>query len=170
MSSVCLLQNKALGTMTGALLIISALHLKYSLMQINESSSIISPILYAFGWILVGWMTGSGMTGSFTFSIPFFMSVLCTFAIILSEFMRDEYNNYIWSILYAIAWILLGIVAGYGKPLINKLFGFAAPAFVLLSTMVILPAAREQKIADSPGSTLFFMGWIALTLANSYLG
>lgn len=172
MTSINLVESKASLTMLGALLIISAVHLTNSMEELHMSRSKLGMILFGAGWFVVALATGMDNFHSMDLNIKLILSFLSAMAIVFSVFiMKTAKNKFEFNapIIFAIGWILLGVVSGLGKPLVNKLFGILSPILVLIAMMVILPKSRKLNIVDNPGYSLFFMGWLALTLANSYI-
>lgn len=167
---ITLLNDKTQLLSVGALMIISAVHLKNSYEQLGIGNSMLGMALFVIGWVIVGYSVGSGPLNEFQFSAKLIISLLCAAGIVLSVMqIKGGAGGAIFPIIFAGSWIVLGILSGLDKPLINKIFGLAAPAFVLLSMMLVLPWARNNNVVDNPGFSLFFMGWISLIFANAYL-
>jgi len=186
---ICLNTRKALYTLLGGVIVMAAETIKNTQEQLTdyrENKQIeepnrgmldnISPILYAFGWLIVSYAIASDSEGRLSMQPKTYLSFATAAGIVMSvmqmkKLMKDtdrEIPIHL-PLIFSGCWLILGYAAGMGRPGINRLLGLLAAGMVISSVFVMLPWQREKQVVDGPGKDLFTMAWGALTLANSII-
>jgi hypothetical protein len=159
-----------LETSIAAMLVIFGVVIKNSLEQFGiPNHSIGKPIgmlYFVIGWIYTAYILSVNKSNKLIF-------VLASAGILLSVMMMKQYMAkkqtppMAFPAIFAISWIVLGLMTGNHLSGNMKYFGLVASALVLASMMKILPFQRKNKIIDGPGMPLFVMAWVILVFLNS---
>lgn len=73
----------------------------------------------------------------------------------------------IFAAMFAISWVIIGAMVGFGRGMGSKVMGGLATGLALTAMMGILPMQREGCIVDGPGMGLFALAWVLLTIGSS---
>lgn len=134
---------------------------------IYSLTSISGKTLFLLGWILTPIIINVGYMGYLTSVVIFILTLI----IENTQNQSQQIPLYI-TIPFVIAWLLLGYKIGskcYSKTssLISIIIGISSAALILVSTLILFPYQRENKIVDGVGLPLYITAWIMLTMLTS---
>ena len=73
----------------------------------------------------------------------------------------------IFAALFAISWVVVGVMVGMGRGTMSKIMGGAATTYALSSMMFMLPWQRANCITDGAGMGIFMLTWVLLSIGSS---
>ena len=166
-----LLNNRlVLETSVAASLVVFGVIAKNSLEQMGMPNHPIGKPLgmlsFALGWVYTAYILSVNKPNKILFILPS-MGILLSVLMMKQYMMKKETPPMVFPAVFAISWIILGLMAGNHLPGNMKYIGLIASFLVLLSMMKILPFQRKQNIIDGPGMPLFVMAWVILIFMNS---
>jgi lipid-A-disaccharide synthase-like uncharacterized protein len=159
-----------LKTSLAAALVVFGVVIKNSFEQMGTPNHMIGkPLgmgLFLLGWVYTAYILSKNKSNKHIF-------ILSSVGIALSVMMMKQYMGkkqtppMIFPVIFAVSWIVLGLMTSNHLPGNLKYVGLMASLLVLVSMMKILPFQRKNSIVDGPGMPLFVMAWVILIFSNS---
>ena len=124
--------------------------------------------LFIIGWLYLGYILSLYKSNKMVFILPS-LTIIGTVMLMKAEMANPKPSNmmYIYSALFALSWIVLGLCTGSHLSGLMKYSGLIASVLVITSMMYMLPEQRKQCIVDGPGMPSFVIAFFILTLLNS---
>lgn len=123
-------------------------------------------LLFIVGWIYTAYILSINKPNKILF-------VLASLGIVVAVIMMKQYMDkkqtppMAFPIIFAISWLILGLMSGNHLSGNIKYVGLLASLLVLLSMMNILPLQRKHNVVDGPGLPLFVIAWVIIVFLNS---
>jgi hypothetical protein len=159
-----------LETSIAAMLVIFGVVIKNSLEQLGMPNhpvgKPIGMLCFVVGWIYTAYILSVNKSNKMMFILAS-AGVLISVMMMKQYMMKKQAPPMIFPAIFAISWIVLGLMTGNHLSGSMKYFGLLASALVLVSMMKILPFQRKNKIIDGPGMPLFVIAWVILVFMNS---
>jgi len=159
-----------LETSIAALLVIFGVVTKNTLEQLEIPNHRIGKplgmLFFVLGWIYTAYILSVGKSNKLIF-VAASAGILASVVMMKQYMMKKQPPPMILPAVFAMSWIVLGLMAGNHLDGNMKYMGLIASVLVLLSMMKILPFQRKNNIVDGPGMPLFVIAWVILILINS---
>jgi hypothetical protein len=127
--------------------------------------------LYVVGWILVAVALAKGKPDETTKQAAIWIcsAVIAVTALIAVTYMSEgKAPPLAYPILFGLAWLLLGWLAG--NSVLGSVAGLLGAAAVVFSTVFLMPLQRSYGVVDGPGMPLLVVGWVLVVFAHSIVG
>ena len=157
-------------TSIAALLVVFGVVTKNSFEEIGEPDHPVGKPLgmgmFIGGWIYCAYILSKGKNKKALFIVP--SLAIAGSVMMMKKYMaQKEEPPMVFPAIFALSWIVLGVMVGNHLPGRAKYTGLIASAMVLGSMMKVLPYQREEKVVDGPGMPLFVIAWVILIGLNS---
>jgi len=122
--------------------------------------------LFIGGWIYCAYALSMGRANKL---LPIIASVAIMGSVMAMKMSMDkgETPANIFPIIFALAWVAIGLGVGDHLSGYSKYKGLIATALVLGSMMVALPYERKQCLVDGPGMPMFVVAWAIIAYMNA---
>jgi hypothetical protein len=169
-------QNLLRKTSVASLMVLSGVVVKNSLEQMGQPNhSVGKPlgmVLFGLGWLLVARALSSGRRNKMKTVVPCLLIlasvVMMKEKVKLPKVVPGMIRKVLLPLVFAGAWVVLGLNVSKHLPGNKKYYGLAASAAVLVSMMYALPLQRKKCVVDGPGMPLFTLAWVIVSVLNSW--
>ena len=162
--------NLLIQTSIAACLVIFGVVTKNSFEQLGfPNHPIGKPVgmgMFIMGWIYTAYVLSINKPNKRMFILPS-VGIVTAVMMMKTYMLNKQTPPVIFPLIFAVAWIILGLNVGNHLPGNQKYIGVFASLLVLLSMMKILPFQRKNNIVDGPGQPLFVIAWGILIILNS---
>jgi hypothetical protein len=158
-------------TALAATLVVAGVVLKNSAEQmpnLKESTKLtielVGALSFMAGWIYMAIALSNGRKDKLKYVFP--CLVIFGTANLLKT-VKNKDVKMVLAAMFALSWIVLGVLVGDHLQDKRRYFGLIASALVIVSMMGILPMQRQMGVVDGPGMVMFTLAWVVIVMVNS---
>lgn len=134
----------------------------------DKTIRVTSRLLFVVGLFLIAHAISSGRNASTQLVVWTSILIVITSVYLMKRSTRKrEPVCVVYPAAFAIAWLVIGIIATSQLIGIAKLIGPLAAVCLVLAVLLALPAQRRNCVVDGPGMPLFVLALCILTITNA---